>query len=640
MKPIFEKQQYKKWKLPLQLSADVAGETICYQMNEIRENQNRSQVYWQDLTEGGIHCIGDGSGPCISPDGAKIAFVRDRAIHICRIWGEKEDMEVAVCQAGEIAWDPDSTQICFCAGVKADAEPENLPKLSAAKWIDRTKFKEDEVGIFDGMYRQVFTFSTETQTLQQCSFSKSDKAHPFFAGKHKIVYTAVLEHTDVSDQASIVVQNLQTQEKQIFAGPGGPIESAVYLKAEDEIAVISHDNTYWEATNYQLYVLNIASGSWRMISRKCDRSVANVVLNDIGLKSRRFHLGLSQDGTQILAKCTDGYKTELLAFSKNREPEIVISGEQVITEAVGVKEGIVYVATDPLMPAKLVLWEEKKQQERVLYQTCKENESFVAPVRFSWMDEKNREMEALYYPAAGETKGIVLDIHGGPHYCHGICFSYDAQLRAAYGYASLLCNPAGSQGSGEALARESYHDWGGKDFRDLMACRQEAVRRFHLAQLPWAVMGGSYGGFMTNWIIGHTDAFACAISERSTCNRYSQAGTSDCAFRYGKFEFDGFAWEHPEHYMEHSPISYVKQIHTPVLLIHGDADMNCPISQSEEFYSALRMEQKEVYLAIMPQEYHSFAAEGKPACRDDRYNLCIWWMDRYMKECRKRDRDV
>lgn len=134
---------------------------------------------------------------------------------------------------------------------------------------------------------------------------------------------------------------------------------------------------------------------------------------------------------------------------------------------------------------------------------------------------------------------------------------------------------------------------------------------------------------MTNWIIGHTDIFCCAVSERSTCNRYSHAGTSDCAFRYGMYEFNGYAWENPEHYMQHSPISYVKNVHTPVLLLHGDKDMNCPVSQSEEWYSALRLEGKEAYFVVFPNEYHDFKGKGSPGIRKERYRLLLWWFQRY-----------
>ena len=142
--------------------------------------------------------------------------------------------------------------------------------------------------------------------------------------------------------------------------------------------------------------------------------------------------------------------------------------------------------------------------------------------------------------------------------------------------------------------------------------------------------GGSYGGYMVNWAIGHTNFFHCAVSERGSCNRYSQSGTSDCAYRYGEFEFTGYAWDSPDHYRFHSPITYVREIQTPLLLVHGEQDMNCSISQSEEMYSACKLMEKEVYFARFPGESHGFATQGKPNSRLSRHRLLLWWLRRYL----------
>jgi D-3-phosphoglycerate dehydrogenase len=292
--------------------------------------------------------------------------------------------------------------------------------------------------------------------------------------------------------------------------------------------------------------------------------------------------------------------------------------------------GILMITSEVNNPASILYYHDGS------YQILRQQENVFCDAAIEEFTYPGHNGEAftgyLFYPEKKPLNGIVLDIHGGPHYCYGLGYSIDVHLMTEAGYAVVYSNPAGSQGNGEMIARASYHDWGGKDYQDLTSCVQRVMQLPRFSGLKLAVKGGSYGGYMVNWMIGHTDIFTCAISERSTCNRYSQAGTSDCAFRYGKFEFEDFPWEHCDSYMEHSPITYVKNVKTPVLLIHGDYDMNCPISQSEEWYSALKLENKEVYFARFKGQNHGFAVKGDPVCRKERYQLLLWWLNRYMKK--------
>ena len=358
-----------------------------------------------------------------------------------------------------------------------------------------------------------------------------------------------------------------------------------------------------------------------------DRSMGNYVIVDSGLKKSADSLHYGSNSSEIYALYTDGYRTKICCIQGNCVSK-TMEDDQVILEYLVFAENLLLLKTGLNLVAGLYLGEQTIWEKNESYREIRST-----PFSYAGYDGTLRQGYVMQQEDT-ECKGIVLDIHGGPHFCHGLAFSVDVHCLTQAGYAVVYCNPAGSQGAGEALTRASYHDWGGKDYRELMnaVLAVDKLSQFAGKSLQWAVKGGSYGGYMVNWIIGHEDKFACAISERSTCNRYSQAGTSDCAFRYGKFEFDGFPWEHTEHYMGKSPITYVKKINTPVLLIHGENDRNCPIEQSEEFFSALRLEEKEAYFARFPRQNHGFSITGAPGARQDRYRLLVWWLDRYMKQ--------
>ena len=194
----------------------------------------------------------------------------------------------------------------------------------------------------------------------------------------------------------------------------------------------------------------------------------------------------------------------------------------------------------------------------------------------------------------------------------------------------VYCNPRGSYGYGQKFLTAIRHDWGGVYYEDVMAAASYA------ASLPWiddrrmGVLGGSYGGYMTNWVITHTDRFKAAVTMRSTCNRMSQFGASDAAFTNGEWEFDGDPWDNPKAYLDRSPLMYVRNVSTPVMLIHSEQDLRCPMEQAEEFFTALKKTKKTAVLVRFPNENHELSRSGQPKHRIERLEYILAWFDRYL----------
>jgi dipeptidyl aminopeptidase/acylaminoacyl peptidase len=214
------------------------------------------------------------------------------------------------------------------------------------------------------------------------------------------------------------------------------------------------------------------------------------------------------------------------------------------------------------------------------------------------------------------------------------------QIQAHAGYAVLYCNPRGSSGYSEAWGRavrwpgaevDPGTGWGGADYDDLMAVVDEAIRRFPFVDPDrLGVLGGSYGGYMTSWIIGHTDRFKAACSERAANNLLGLEATSDIA---GAF-VDYVGVQHvddPDAYLRHSPITYVKSMTTPLLIVHSESDLRCPISQAEELFVALRLLHQEVEFVRFPGESHELSRSGAPRHRVQRAELILEWFDRHLR---------
>jgi dipeptidyl aminopeptidase/acylaminoacyl peptidase len=266
--------------------------------------------------------------------------------------------------------------------------------------------------------------------------------------------------------------------------------------------------------------------------------------------------------------------------------------------------------------------------------------ALASPERFEFPGAEGWPIEGwvMRPPAAAADlrRPTVLEIHGGPHAAYGSGFFHEFHLLSAQGYGVLYMNPRGSQGYGQAFTAATRHDWGGKDYEDLMRGVEAA-----LAAFPWidpdrlGVAGGSYGGFMTNWVVGHTRRFRAAVTMRGISNAYSQWGTSDLAYQKGLWEYPGDPWENPQFYLERSPITYVRQIHTPLLILHSEQDLRCPMEQAEQLFTALKKQGTPTLLVRFPNEGHDLSRKGQPRHRLERLRHIVNWFQTYLPTARE-----
>jgi dipeptidyl aminopeptidase/acylaminoacyl peptidase len=259
--------------------------------------------------------------------------------------------------------------------------------------------------------------------------------------------------------------------------------------------------------------------------------------------------------------------------------------------------------------------------------------SLVTPERVTAQGPGGWEIEGwLYRPSGVESAPLVLHVHGGPYGAWGKSFYFQAQVLAGLGYASLYVNPRGSLGYGQEFSAAA--DWGEDDFRDLLAVLDAALERGGIDGERLAITGISYGGFMTNWALGHSDRFRAGVSVNGVSNQISMFGVSDMSALWLPTEFGGHFWDNPEaheRYWRHSPLSAVDKITAPLLLIQSENDYRCPIEQGEQLLTALRARHQVVELIRFPGCSHVIAASGTPLQRYLQWKVAIDWFDRYLK---------
>ncbi len=256
------------------------------------------------------------------------------------------------------------------------------------------------------------------------------------------------------------------------------------------------------------------------------------------------------------------------------------------------------------------------------------------PEYFSYSGEDGWPIDAWLLKPPGFDPSrkypLIVEIHGGPHSQYGYGFMHEMQLLAAAGYVVLFTNPRGSSGYGRDFALAVRGDWAGKDSLDILAGVDAVIAKGYIDEQRLGVIGGSYGGFMTSWLVGHSNRFRVAVADRSVINRYSFFGSSDIGWEFTDDDLEIPPWEDPERYMRTSPITYVNNIHTPLLIIHSESDFRCGIEQSEQLFAALKWLGREVLFVRFEGQSHGLSRGGHPKLRKERLKHILAWFEGHM----------
>jgi dipeptidyl aminopeptidase/acylaminoacyl peptidase len=230
-------------------------------------------------------------------------------------------------------------------------------------------------------------------------------------------------------------------------------------------------------------------------------------------------------------------------------------------------------------------------------------------------------------PAA--TYPLILEIHGGPAGTYGVGWFHEFQYFAAQGYVVVYTNPRGSQGYGEEFCTSIYQDWGTKPLMDVLAAVDHVIDQGYIVTDRLYVTGGSYGGYMTNWVVTHSDRFRAGAGERCVTDLRTLALADDTGTLWLGDYFGGMPWEQPEIYAQNSPITHIANCHTPLFIEHEEEDHRCPMDQAEQTYNALHKLGVETELVRYPKEPHGMSRDGGPLHRVDRLQRIIGWFERH-----------
>lgn len=579
--------------------------------------------------------------PRWSPDGSMLAFISNRSgrnqIHVMRTdGGEAWQVTEGDDPVSDITWSPDGSWIYF---VRKTGEKFN--EKTDTKILRTLKNRLDGEGFWDGRRKQIFRAPvTEMGQGEQVTHGDWDSTQPAVSPDGgKLAFVSNREDDrDASTRTDIWVQDLATGETERITPADGSYGAPSWSPDGKRLAYVGHPviAPFGPTTLDNLLVRDLETGEDRGLLSGLDREPGNSAMSDMRYSLPAQRPIWAADGSGLWTLLSDGGSVHIYRCSPDGSPEPVATGARDIQSFTVARDGAVAFASSTLTaPTEVFVLDGdgERQLSRMNASYLAERElAEVEEVRFEsdpgvevhgWLLKPPAFNPAAKYPA-------IIQVHGGPHGMYGTGFFHEMQLLAARGYVVLMTNPRGSTGYGQEWVAGTLGDWGGKDYRDVIAGADYLAAQSYVDPRRMGITGGSYGGYMVNWVIGQTNRFRAAVSQRSTANRASLYGTSDINWSYNDWEFNGTPYENPDFYRERSPLTYVANVTTPLLLLHSENDLRCPISQSEEFFTALQLHGKVAEFVRFPDESHGLSRTGQPAHRVERLERICEWFDRYL----------
>ena len=302
----------------------------------------------------------------------------------------------------------------------------------------------------------------------------------------------------------------------------------------------------------------------------------------------------------------------------------------------GKNGAVAYTHSTPYRPAELAVVKNGKTKILTKLSEPSLGHKELGKVEELWYkssyDDKDIQAWVVYPPGFDKSKKypMILEIHGGPVAAYGPHFSTEVQLFASKGYVVLYVNPRGSESYGKDFAQTIHLNYPSQDYDDLMSGVDTLIGKGFIDESKLFVTGGSGGGVLTAWIVGHTDRFAAAVVAKPVINWYSFVLTADYYPFFYQYWFGKKPWEDTENYMRRSPISYVGNVTTPTMLLTGEADYRTPMSETEQYYQALRIQGVESALVRIPGASHGIYK--RPSNLMSKVAHILWWFDKYNEQ--------
>ncbi|MFZ1559201.1 MAG: S9 family peptidase [Saprospiraceae bacterium] len=630
------------------------GSTIIYNrvQYDIMTDKRYSNL-WSIATDGSNHTpITSGknnySQIIWSPDGKQIAYTSNEEgkSQIFIRWmdsGAATSITNLTSAAANLKWSPDGNMLLFSRQIdepmpmigKLPSPPEGATWAAAAKVIRHVGYKEDGTPIASGeSYTQLFVINVSGGAPRQITSKKANHSQAQWTPDGKsIVFTADFKASSAIDinNEYIYRMDVSSGDTEPIVAKRGPYNHVELSPDGTRIAYAGYVDKFLGYQQPEIHIIDMKGNQQQVLTDKLDRDPEGLQwstdgksiffmydefgvtkLANINMDGNLVYIASGLGGANIGRPYSGGYFT----ISKNGK--------------------YVYSKTDAQNPAELVTghFPTKMAETQItrlngqllMARKTGKVESFWVN---STVDKTKVQGWIITPPDFDKTKKypLILEIHGGPYTAYGPVFSPELQLMASQGYVIVYTNPRGSTSYGADFSAYINHNYPSEDYNDLMDCVDFIVGKGYIDDTKLFITGGSGGGVLTAWSIGKTDRFAAAVVAKPVINWYTHTLTADSYPYFSKYWFTKMPWEDPDQYMKRSPISLVGSVKTPTMLLTGDLDHRTPISESEQYYQALKLRGIDAAMVRIADEGHEMMSRPSNLLRKVAY--IIGWFDEH-----------
>lgn len=607
------------------------GKKVVYVRSfmDIMADRRRSNLWIVNIDGSDHRPLTTGSenhhSPRWSPDGGRLLYLSGEE-HTAQVYcrwmdtGQTARLAQLPGPASGISWSPDGTRVAFSMPVLAQSKPfvKMPPKPRGAVWADPPKviekvvYRMDGLGYVPDMFFHLFILPADGGSPRQITSGDFHHRNPHWTPDGRALVFSANRHDDWEYQprnSEIYSVDLINREITALTDRLGPDASPAVSPDGETIAYLGFDDRFQGYQVTRLYLMNADGSGRRVVTDGLDRSVENPMW--------------SRDGSGVFFQYDDRGNTKLGFVSRGGEIEVLaedLGGLSLgrpyggASFSVAADGSFAYTMSRPDFPADVAVGRGGDAGRRITelnadlfgHKMLAEVEEIVFTSSFD-----DREIQGWIAKPPGfdaaEKYPLILEIHGGPFANYGDRFAAEIQLYAAAGYVVLYINPRGSTSYGGEFGNLIHHNYPSQDYDDLMSGVDAVIARGYVDSDKLFVTGGSGGGVLSAWTVGMTDRFTAAVVAKPVINWYSFALTADFYQMFYRYWFPGPPWEHMEHYMKRSPLSLVGNVTTPTMLLTGEADYRTPMSESEQYYQALKIRRIDTALVRIPGASHGIA---------------------------------
>lgn len=637
-----------QWLDELTMAPD--GRRVAYSVRrvDVERNGYAVDVYVADV-DTDVHLKvseGRGHASALAWDraGGRLAYawVDEAGAASVRVWGGEGSVALPTPGApyGSLTWNHDGS---YLAGVRWTPEvlPDDpspragLPKPTA-RVVRRLRYKQDGPGWVHDRYAQVWLLDVRTGASRQVTSAQADHAEPAWATtRDALAYVRVAREQEVAEGWGqvFVVDDLGAEPRPLLPHWSGAARSPQWGDGDRHVAFAGHDAP--PPVNRRMFMqpwlADVAAGTARPLAHAVDQEVGNYAVSDSRKGLSNITVKWPVGGSWIYYLITEAGSAHVYRVATDGRYERVDDGPHVTFEYAPSAGGRLAVGrADPSCPGDLFVHEPDGAIRRLTRLNPWLADHELASPEEVWVEglDGDRVQGWVLKPVGFEEGRRYPTIE----YVHCSMFSWDFshefQCLANAGYVVHYVNQRGtSAGFGQAWTRASEGDQGGRDYEETMRLVDWLVAQPYVDAERMGVTGGSCGGFMTNWIVGHTGRFKAAVTQRSITNQISFFGCSDIGPEGTLAETGASPWSDLEKVWRQSPLAYAERVETPLLIIHSDEDHRCPLEQAEQLFAALRWMGKEVELVVFVGENHGLSRGGRPANRLERLRRIQAWFD-------------